>query len=727
MTFHLEQQVKSFFFGQYLASGLKITLGILVPSLVFAWAGNLDYGLIISLGAFYVSIPDQPGPIIHRRNGMLATIFFLFFTVIVTGLINQHVWLLAIEIFIFCFLFSMLTMYGARASAVGTAALLMMISSIHIGSLGISLLFYSLLVLAGGIWYLLLSLSLNQIRPYRQAQQHLGECVLEVARYVRLKADFYDHTVAVEGLYKKLVIQQITVNKYQDTVRQIILRTRKKVRETMKSGRLVMMIFIDIVESFELAMSTPQDYTLLREKFSKYNVLPELNKLIHKIAVEFDDLGYALINNQKPRPLVNFDNDLILIKERISVLESQGISVMALKKVLVNIRNMTRLLGDMYNYFLEEKLTFLSKTEEADLNKFISHQEFDWKTFKNNLSIRSAIFRHSVRLALSCLLGFLIIVWLPFGQHSYWILVTILVIQKPDFVLTKKRNYERVIGSVIGGLVGALILLWIHNDTIRLVLLIVFMILSFSFNRIKYTIGVIFMTALILILFSLISETNNMDLTAQRVLYTIIGSGIAFLASYFILPIWESAQIKLLMSSTLKANLVYFKTIISRFTNDPFPVTDYKLARRDLLMETANLGSAFQKMLDEPKRKQENLPYINEFVVLNHILSSYLASLSSDLEEIPAPMIMSYAHLKLIQRTRSLLQDAITHIDEKPFKIDLGLPDIPKETNKETPDFLLIEKQLRLIKKVAADIEKLSKAHIKLPNDQYIYSEPVAR
>lgn len=725
MTFHLEQQVKSLFFGQYLASGLKITLGILVPSLVFAWADNLDYGLIISLGAFYVSISDHPGPVIHRRNGMLATILFIFFTVIVTGLINQHVWLLAVEIFVFCFLFSMLTMYGARASAVGTAALLMMISSIHIGSMGISLLFYSLLILAGGIWYLLLSLSLNQIRPYRQAQQHLGEGVLEVAKYIRLKADFYDHNIAVESLYKKLVIQQIVVNEHLDTVRQIILRTRKKVKETMKSGRLVMMIFIDIVESFELAMSTHQDYTLLREKFSKYDLLSEFNNLIHKIAIEFDDLGYALINNQKPRPLVNFDNDLVLLKDKISVLESQGISVITLKKTLINSRNMILLLEDMYNYFLVEKLTFLSKTDEADLTKFISHQDFDWKTFKNNLSFRSAIFRHSIRLAMSCLLGYLIIVWLPFDQHSYWILVTILVIQKPDFVLSKKRNYERVIGSVVGGLAGALILLWIHNDAIRLLLLILFMILSFSFNRIRYMVGVIFMTALILILFSLISDTNNMDLTAQRILYTIIGSGIAFLASYFILPIWESSQIRYLMSNTLKANLIYFKIIISRFTKDPFPTTDYKLARKDVLMETANLGTAFQKMLDEPKHKQENLPYINEFVVLNHILSSYLASLSSDLEEIHAPGTMSYAHLKLIQKTRLFLQEAISHIDERPFKIDLELPDISKEANKENSDFLLIEKQLRLIKKVSADIEKISKAHIKLPNDRLIYSEPV--
>src|SRR5690606_23105438 len=136
---HLEQRIRSFFFGQYLANALKITLGILVPSLVFAWMGELEYGLVISLGAFYVSLADQPGPVIHRRNGMLAAILSIFITVTVTGLIYQISWLLAVEIFVFCFLFSFLTVFGSRASAVGMAALLMMISSMHIGSMGISL------------------------------------------------------------------------------------------------------------------------------------------------------------------------------------------------------------------------------------------------------------------------------------------------------------------------------------------------------------------------------------------------------------------------------------------------------------------------------------------------------------------------------------------------------------------------------------------------------------
>src|SRR5690606_37093940 len=224
--------------------------------------------------------------------------------------------------------------------------------------------------------------------------------------------------------------------------------------------------------------------------------------------------------------------------------------------------------------------------------------------------------------------------------------------------------------------------------------------------------------ALVLILFSLISETDNIDLTGQRILYTPIGSGIAFLASYFLLPVWESSQIKGNLSSTLKANLAYFKAIISRFSNTPSHPTDLKLVRKDVLTETARLGSAFQNILNEPKHKQENVPYINEFVILNHILSSYLASLSSTLEESEVTEITNYEYLKLIQKTRFSLQEAISRIDEKVYKTNIELPEIPKMQGPENSDDLFLGKQLRLITKVSGDIEKLTKNSFALPGDQ---------
>lgn len=708
MNYRHTQQVKSFFYGQYFASGLRITLGILLPSLLLGGLDKLETGLMVSLGALYVSITDHPGPIKHRKNGMVYANLFIFLTALLTGLIYQHAWLLSIEILLLCFIFGMFANYGARASAIGTAALLMMISSMHLNTVTNNFIITALLSLCGGLWYMFLSLSLNQIRPYRHAQQVLGECILEVADYLQMKADFYHSKTPVETLYKKLVIQQITVNQQQNDVRQLLFTTRKRVKETMKSGRLLIMIFINIIDLFEQTMSTHLDYSEIRERYSSYNILPAFRNLIYKLALALDNLGYALINNERPAPLVDLNEDLHNLKSTLDALEEKNISVLVLKKALINARNLSRLIEHIYNYFRADQLPFLSKTEEADLTKFVSHQDFDWHIFKNNLTLKSGVFRHSLRLALTGLTGYLIALFLN-THHSYWILIAVLVILKPDFGLTKERNYGRVVGTIGGGLIGAVIILLLKDDTARLILMVIFMVLAFSFNRTKYVVSVLFSTAFILILFSFIYRTSNLEVTLERVLYTLIGSALAFMSSYFIFPHWESAQIKPYLSAILKANLTYFQKIISRFGEQPVSIIDFKLARKDMYVQTAHLGAAFQRILNEPKSKQESTAYLNEFVVMNHMLSSYLASLSSTFEEDKAPELISYDHIKSVRKTKFLLQEAIKHIEHHPFEIDFGLPKVSKEKRlEENADMEFIGKQLRLIKKAASDIEKLS-------------------
>lgn len=707
-------EFKSFINGQYFANGLKITLGIVLPSLLLSGLGYLELGLYMSMGAMYVSITDHPGPIKHRRNGMLSANGVMFVTALITSYIHDQPWLLAIEIPLLFFIFGMFTSYGARASAVGTAALLMMIASIHIKEVD-PLIFTSFSV-SGGLWYMALSLSLSQIRPYRLAQQMLGESILEVADYLRIRAGFYDSKVTIGDVYKKLIIKQVTINEHQNNIRQILFITRKRVRETMRSGRLVIMIFIDILDLFEQVMSTHINYSDIRRKYAQSNVLTAIKNIILDIAQALDNLGYALINNEKPGPLPSLENNLQIIKLQIDDLEAQKGPALVLKKTLVNIRNIYRLLEHTYNYFHADKVPYLSKKEEADLTQFVSHQQFDAKVFKNNLSLDSGIFRHSMRLGISALAGYLIALILPYNEHGYWILVSILVILKPDFSLTKERNYGRVLGTIGGGLLGTLVLLLIKDETAKLIIMIIFMVAGFSFNRTKYIVSVLFVTALILILFSFLYQNSDLGVAFERILYTLIGSGIAFMASYFVFPNWESSHIKIHMEAILKANLNYFLKIISNLGGSPDSSIDLRLARKNVYVQTAHLGAAFQRMLNEPKSKQENISYLNEFVVMNHMLSSYLASLSSSVNETDSQVQANHEHIKSARRTKFLLKEAILHINEDFKDIDFNFPtleDSPVEKENSDADF--IHRQLRLIKKVSADIEKLTKQLDEIP------------
>ena len=159
------KEIKKFLFSQYFSDGLRITFGVLLPPLIFAQMGHIETGITISLGAITTSIPDNPGPVVHKRNAMLACIFFMLLIAFTTGLINQYPSLITIEIFLLCFFFSMFNIYGNRASAISTAVLIIMILTIDQSFTLRALLIYTAYLAIGGVWYMTLSLAVSQFRP----------------------------------------------------------------------------------------------------------------------------------------------------------------------------------------------------------------------------------------------------------------------------------------------------------------------------------------------------------------------------------------------------------------------------------------------------------------------------------------------------------------------------------------------------------------------------------
>lgn len=699
------REIKSFIFGQYFSDGLRITVGVLLPSLIFYHLDLLHIGLTISLGAVCISIADSQGPVNHKRNGMLYCTALVFITALLTGLLNQFPFLIGLEILVLCFLYSMLSVYGNRASSIGTAALLVMILSIDqeaISSNGIWK--HSLLILSGGIWYMILSLSLSQIRPFRLAQQAMGECIREVAGYVKLKADFYDIHSDFDENYKKLIAQQVIVHEQQDSVRELLFKIRLKVRESTPIGRLLIVVFVDIVDLFEQTMATHYDYLAIRKNYGSSAALREFNRIIIKMADELENLSYYIISNETPKPLHDFKPELEKLKASIDETEALGINVLVLKKILINVRNMLNRVEKIYAYFNQKQI---SSPKDVDFSKFVSHQDYDFKIFKENLNLKSSVFRHSVRVALMCLTGFLISKLFPVGYHSYWILLTILVILKPAYSLSKQRNIQRVIGTVIGGLIGAFILYLVKDQTSRFILLLIFMVGTYSFQRLNYIVSVLFMTPYILILFSVLGA-NNINIVKERVLDTFIGSFVALVSSFIVLPNWEYYQLKDIMKDVLIANYKYLHQVAERLSGKTPDITTFKLVRKDVYVSSANLGSAFQRMLSEPKSKQQNIKEIHKFVVLNHMISSYIATLIMNLDQYESTTA-DISHIRMVRKSLFSLSELIKSMGVHDFEeSEVTVPEIALVPNRSNDSQLLYE-QLELVNKLIQDLQKLNK------------------
>ncbi len=702
-----------FFFSQHFSDGLRTTLAILLPALVGAQWGEFAAGITISTGAVCVSATDGPGPAKHKRNGMLAGLGLVFVVSILTGFVAPYRWLLGLEVVGLAFALTMLLVWGARAGSVGSATLLAMVLMLAHPPTPSQVLPHALLLLLGGCWYLVLALLQQQLQPYRPAQQALGECLHAMAGFLQLKADFYQESTDLEEDYRRLVAQQVTVNEKQEAVREVLFRSRQLVNESTSTSRRLVLTFVEAVDLYEHITAGYYDYAALRRDFGHTGLLADIAALISRLSTDLDYLGSAIQANRaygSPAPDRTAEWSRLQARIAATPVEAANGSPRVLLKILVNLRDLIRRITNLRRYF-DESLLEEAPTEPnraATHLQFVARQELHISAFTQNLTLNSSIFRHAVRMTVACAVAFVLAESLWRGQHNYWVLMTVTIMLKPGFSLTRQRNIERIVGTLVGGLLGALILKTVSNGDIRFAFLVVFMVIAYSFQRTKYIVTVIFLTAYLLIMFTFLGS-GYLGIIEERVTDTLLGCAIAFSAGYLLFPRWESDQLRDLLAATLRANLAYMRQLADRLAGREVPATTYRLLRKDVYVASANLAAAFQRMLSEPKSKRRHPTEIHQFVVLNHILSSNIAALTATLQDTATPTpLPSPESRRALTSAQAALTRSLTRLAPDTLPEDgVSPPEVRSDVPAAPVDRPLLE-QLGFLQKVSTDLTKVT-------------------
>lgn len=708
------KEIRNFFYSQYFADGLRITMGCIIPLLVCMVLGQIQVGTLMTFGGLLIGLSDTPGAPHHRRAGMLTSLLLNVSTGLVILLINQSLVTTTMIIAILSFIYSMFAVFNTRAATVGLVATLTMLITVDVHLPIEEALQYLFFFMLGGAWYMLISMSLLQVKPYRLAQQELSESIRHVADFIRLKGNFYRKKVNLNDNYNKLIDQQITVHTHQENVRELLFQSKRSIKDTTKTGRYLSLIFTDIVDLFEQSMTTHYDYEKIRDTFGKYKILPEYAHFLVKFTNELDHIAYRLNADKPLYPLYNFDKDIERLKKKIDKVEAKhNINTITLKKILANIRTMVGLINNMYSYNLVNTQQ-IQRKEIKEASKFVNTKPFDFNKFIENLSLESSAFRHALRVSIVLSSTFII---LRLTQHFgnvgvFWVLLTILVILRPGFGLTKERNIHRLIGTAVGGIMGALILMTIHDESIRFILLTFFFLAAYSLFRINYIASVLFMTPYVLILMSF-TGIDSIAIAKERIIDTFLGGGIAFISSYIIFPNWESFQIKGNMRKLLISNYNYIAHALRILQGRKGTIMEIKLLRKEVYIQSANMGSTFQRILTEPRWRQRNTDksQINSFVILNHMLSSYSATLITlDLYEKHSKL--TEEQVRLLKLTLRNLEKAIILFPEEendtfqPLQTDIAC----EYAERETEETRLITEQLQFLNKISSDLLKAVKS-----------------
>jgi len=668
MVKNLIRYFKSIYFIKALVVAIAMVISVAISVYFF---DSFDVGFSFALGAIFCAPSDVPGSLKHKFYGMLVSIILAFTVTLLIGSFNTYLPVLAPLLIILVFLVSYISVFGFRASLVSLSGLIALVLAFGHQSTEISVLEHSLFIVFGGVWYLILAISTQLLLPAVQTDFLFVSLLEKTAEFIKIRGRLLveiDHrTTLLEQNFKL----QTDINELQENIREVVLEKR------LNSGfsnriRRQQLIFSKIIEIYELAISNTIDYEKFDALFKEHREgVDEFKLLIFEVSEKLNHISKVILKEEKLSYQNNFkvllkkiDKHIQVYKVGVGLPESREGVIFLLnykayqEKQISNLMDIVRILD---NYSKNDKIRAIKDAEQ-----FLTPQDYDVKKLKSNFSFKSPIFRHSLRLTLTMLIGFAIGYAIEM-QQSYWILLTIIVIMRPSYGLTKERTKNRVVGTLIGASVGVGIIFLTQNVVVYGIIAALSLIIGFSLVKQNYRNAAAFITLYVIFMYALI-HPNILTVIQFRVLDTLIGALLAYLANYFFWPAWEAKNIKEFLSKSIEGFTDFLKQIDFLYHQKGEVPTVYALSRKEAFLQVGSLNAAYQRLVQEPKSKQEN---IDIFYNLITIINTYLSSLSAlgmyirtnETDKVPKQFEVYVKHiLSNLEKAKELLNNSESKI-----------------------------------------------------------------
>jgi uncharacterized membrane protein (TIGR01666 family) len=657
-----------------------VTVAAVLPVLILSRFGLFELGFAVAIGAFLAYPADIPSNLLHRAKGLLTASFIVAGCTLVVNLLHPYTWIFYPFIAVLIFFLSMISAYGQRATMVSFSGLLAVaLGTGHLHT-GWDMLQHTGLVLAGGLIYTFVSLLFNYLSPHRYTELQIAEALRLTAKYMKLRGDLWNTDADRAKIVEKQLYLQVEINTIHENLREILIRKRAG-EGNSNQNRKMLLVFISLVDILELALSTSFDHSKLHQKFSAHpKVLDTYQNLAYNLASALKKVSKSIENRKQYTSKHKLAQDLEAFENAIAAYENELGKTEAAEGVWM-LHNMVH-----YAEKQTEKIRIIEraftqtvdlkdlKGRDKDLEKFLAPDYYPISILKENLSFSSTIFRHSLRLTITIIIGFIIGAVFPL-QNVYWILLTIIVIMRPGYGLTKQRSYQRIIGTVTGGLIAFAVLNFVHHSVIIGTLSIICMILGYTYTTINYRIGATFVTIYVVFVYSMLNP-DIIHVIQYRILDTAIGAALAFIANYFFWPSWEFLSSPVFIKKSIEANRNYLNEISLYYNNKGIVPTSYRLARKSAFIEIGNLMSSYQRMTQEPKSKQKQEQQVYKLAVINHTLLSSLASLGT--------YIQSHKTTKASEAFNVVVSTVIKNLDHAIALLNMDIAaDAAQSTNGE--------------------------------------------
>ena len=500
---------------------------------------------------------------------------------------------------------------GERYRGVTFGAILVGIYAM-IGS-GISPAWYwqPILLPGGALFYGLISLGILYLHPYRLLDEHLGRGYMALSRYLDEKSHLFpsdrDNQREVRARLALLNVEMVN--------------TLDRIKEVLNSYRDAMDDESDLAPWFhyfmvlqalhERAASSHERYDLLSNDPRSREMMEMIGHTLHELAHASRKFADALLTGSDYQPPASVG---WIIQSLFNKIETFGLEK----------NHPLRLLAANLEQANASFSRLASVPRVPVLPRLLRDDRPLWKKFRDQLSWRHPRLRYAIRLAICFWIGFLISEVADI-EKGEWIILTVLFVLQPSYSATRRRLFQRVIGTLSGVISGILIVKLLTLPG-QVLLMLTSAFLFFVWLKRQYSVSVVFITIFVLCAFNLISNMG-VAVMGPRLADTLIGAFLAMASVRLFWHQWQYKKLPQLLSDALEKNRAYFKAILAEYEH-PNTTDDlaYRIARRKAHQADNALAMAWQDIQTEPKKYRQFHQRAFKMTYLNHALLSFISA-----------------------------------------------------------------------------------------------------
>ena len=221
-------------------------------------------------------------------------------------------------------------------------------------------------------------------------------------------------------------------------------------------------------------------------------------------------------------------------------------------------------------------------------------------TGRANLNWRSPGFRHALRAAavaapaLAFTLSFS-------GRYQHWLTITLILTLQPFYALTWQRAVERIGGTVLGGMLAAVIAIVCTTPIAIAGALFPLAVLAFALRSVSYAAFIFCLTPLVVLLTEFSQPgSGELLIAGMRALYTVTGGVLAVAGAMLLWPSWEPDRLRSEVQAALEAHACFAEADLDCLLGTT-PAAAVERARRGAGLASNTLETTISRALLEPR------------------------------------------------------------------------------------------------------------------------------